>query len=61
MQLNLKHCTELELISYQILLLHQINDFQDTLRTVEKELTKIKTKRKKKMHKPRTNTNILRN
>jgi len=47
MQLNLKETSELELISYQILLLHQINDFQDTLRTVEKELTKIKTKKEK--------------
>lgn len=40
MQLDLKHCTELELISYKILLLHQINDFRDVLIKVEKEITK---------------------
>ena len=41
MQLSLKHCTELELISYKILLLHQINDFRDVLITVEKALTRL--------------------
>jgi len=41
MQLSLKHCTELELISYKILLLHQINDSRDVLIKVEKAITKI--------------------
>ena len=41
MQLSHKHFTELELISYKILLLHQINDSRDVLIKVEKALTKI--------------------
>ena len=42
MQLNLKDCTEMELMSYKIILLHHINDHQDVIKKIDKELIKLK-------------------
>jgi len=46
MPLNLKGCTELELLSYKVLLLKLINDSKDVLTEVEKKLIKVKKGKK---------------
>jgi len=47
MYLDLNGCTELELMSYKIILLTQINSNKDVIKKIDKELTrqnKIKEK-----------------
>ena len=41
MYLDLNGCTELELISYKIILLTQINSNQDVIKKIDKELTRL--------------------
>jgi len=41
MYLDLNGCTELELMSYKIILLSQINSNKDVLKKIDKELNKL--------------------
>ena len=41
MQLNLNGCNELELISYKIILLKQINENNGLIKEIDKKLTRL--------------------